>query len=139
MKILKKTLIIFIVLGLGIMAYLYFGTYSEGTRAGIIMKISKKGTLFKTWEGQMNLETFGAMKSTNNVSETFSFSIENGNPELIEDLNAAALSGERVNLKYFERYISVFWGGETRYFATGVETSTDNTGEKGKNDRFPRH
>ena len=139
MKTLKKTLIIIIVLGLGIMAFLYFGTYSEGTRAGIIMKISSKGALFKTWEGQMNLETFGAMKSTNMVSETFSFSIEDGNPELIEDLNAAALSGKRVNLKYIERYITVFWRGETKYFATGVETSIDNAGEKEKNDRFPRH
>ena len=139
MKTLKKILIIIVILGLGIMAFLYFGIYSEGTRAGIIMKVSSKGALIKTWEGQMNLETFGAMKSTNMVSETFSFSIEDGNPELIEELNAAALSGERVNLRYIERYISVFWRGETKYFAIGVETSSNKTGEKEKDARFPRH
>ncbi len=136
MKMVKKILIIIIIIAIAVLAFLYFGTYSEGHRAGIIMKVSKKGTIFKTWEGQMNLETFGAMKTENIVSETFSFSIEGGNQELIDELNAAALAGERVNLKYIERYIQVSWRGETKYFAIGVERSNSN----GKKDeRFPRH
>jgi len=135
MKMLKKILIVILIIAIAVGAFLYFGTYSEGHRAGIIMKVSKKGTIFKTWEGQMNLETFGAMKSENIVSETFSFSIEDGNQDLIDELNAAALSGDRVNLKYIERYISVSWRGETKYFAIDVERSNKN-GENG--DRFPR-
>lgn len=136
MKTFKKILIVILILLIGVGAFLYFGTYSEGHRAGIVMKVSKKGTIFKTWEGQMNLETFGAMKTDNIVSETFSFSIEGGNQELIDDLNAAALSGDRVNLKYIERYITVAWRGETKYFAVGVERS-GSTSEK--DERFPRH
>ncbi len=136
MKMLKKILIVILIIAVAIGAFLYFGTYSEGHRAGIIMKVSKKGTIFKTWEGQMNLETFGAMKSDNIVSETFSFSIEEGNQDLIDELNAAALSGDRVNLKYIERYINVSWRGETKYFAIDVERS-NNSGEK--DETFPRH
>ena len=138
MKTLKKILIVIVILALAIGAFLYFGTYSEGHRAGIIMKVSKKGTIFKTWEGQMNLETFGAIKTDNIVSEIFSFSIEDGNQDLIDELNAAALSGERVNLKYIERYIKVSWRGETKYFAIGVETATSSQGEKEEDKRFPR-
>ena len=135
MKTIKKILIVVLVLAVAVLAFLYFGIYSEGHRAGIIMKVSKKGTIFKTWEGQMNLETFGAIKTDNIVSETFSFSIEKGNPELIDQLNAAALSGDRINLEYKERYIRVPWRGDSKYFAIGVERGP---GSSNKDARFPR-
>jgi hypothetical protein len=126
----KKILIAILVIFLGVMAFLYFSVYSEGTRAGIIMKISKRGAIFKTWEGQMNLQTFGAIKDPNNIiSETFTFSIEKGNQELLDKLEEAALSGKRVNLHYIERYSIIFWRGDTRVFATGVDLSTTPTNE----------
>lgn len=137
MNLFKKILLGIVIVILAVVAFLYFGTYSEGTRAGIIMKVSKKGTIFKTWEGQMNLETFGAVKTDNIVSETFSFSIEKGNQELIDALNAAALSGDRVNLKYIERYIKVSWRGESKYFAVDVEQGPASS--DGDDTKFPRH
>ena len=138
MSTFKKIIAFIVIIGLAILAFLYFGTFSEGTRAGIIMKISKRGAIVKTWEGQMNLETFGAVKdATNIVTETFTFSIERGSQELIDELNAAALSGERVNLKYIERYISVFWRGDTKVFAVGIERSA-GTPQKDEDETFPR-
>jgi len=137
MNTFKKTIIVIVVIALGVLAFLYYGTFSKGTRAGIIMKLSERGVMFKTWEGQMNLETFGAVKDASNiVTETFTFSVEPGNSELLKELNAAALSGERVNLNYIERYIQVAWRGDTKVFATGVERS-GKTSQKDK-DRFPR-
>ena len=137
----KKVLIFILIIGLGVLAFLYFGTYSEGTRAGIIMKVSKRGAIVKTWEGQMNLQTFGAIKDPNNIiSETFTFSVERGNEELIKKLNKAALSGQRVNLKYIERYIKVFWRGDTNVFAIDVETQDGNSeseAEPVSEDNFP--
>lgn len=136
----KKVLVIIVLIFLAVMAFLYFGTYSEGSRAGIIMKVSKRGAIVKTWEGQMNLQTFGAIKDPNNIiSETFTFSIERGNDELVDKLNKAALSGKRVNLKYIERYIKVFWRGDTKVFATDVEIQGDseNAPEEEKPDNFP--
>ena len=139
MKTVKKVLLVIVIVGLGIMAFLYFGKYSEGTRAGIIMKVSKKGAIFKTWEGQMNLETFGAISKTSNlVNETFTFSIEKGNTKLIESLNDAALSGERVNLNYYERYMKVPWRGDTKYFATDVDFGAAEQ-SKDESSKFPRH
>ncbi len=140
MKTIKKVVLVIVIVGLGILAFLYFGKYSEGTRAGIVMKVSKKGAIFKTWEGQMNLETFGAIsKSSNLVNETFTFSIEKGNTELIESLNDAALSGQRINLHYYERYMKVSWRGDTKYFATGVERLNSAQPVEDKEKKFPRN
>ena len=56
---------------------------------------------------------------------------------MIDELNAAALSGDRVNLQYIERYIKVSWRGETKYFAVGVERSA-NSQDSEKDTKFPR-
>ena len=133
----KKIVIVLIVIAIGVMAFLYFGVYSEGTRAGVIMKVSKKGVIFKTWEGQMNLETFGSIKSDNIISETFSFSIKKGDHVLFDKLNDAALSGNRVNLKYIERYSILFFRGDTKYFAVGIEDSGSGKNME-QNNEFPR-
>ena len=134
----KKIVFGILVVAIGILLFLYFGTFSEGTRAGIIMKVSKRGTIIKTWEGQMNLQTFGAIKDPNNIiSETFTFSVERGNDQLIEKLNKAALSGQRVNLIYIERYIQVFWRGDTKVFAIDVDLPNSDEAPPEKEDSFP--
>ena len=136
---LKKIGIVILIILIGVLLFLYYGTYSEGTRAGIIMKVSKKGAIFKTWEGQMNLQTFGAVKDPNNIiSETFVFSIEGDNKELIDKLNEAALSGQRVNLHYIERYTGIVWRGDTKVFAVDLDMQKNGEDESGKNeDGFP--
>ena len=126
MSIFKKIVFGLIILGLLVLSFFYFGTFSEGSRAGVVTKISQRGVLFKTWEGQMSLKTFGAIQSENMVSDTYTFSIEKGNDSLIEQLQEAALSGERVNLLYKERYMEVPWRGDTKVFATGLERQVEN-------------
>lgn len=100
---------------------MYWGVYDEGVRAGNVLRISKKGMLFKTYEGQLNLQTFGALKGANPIMESFDFSVEGDNEQVIKDLEAVALSGERVNLHYVKRYSTFPWRGDTKYFITKVE------------------
>ena len=121
MSILKKIVFGLVVLGLAVLAFFYYGTFSEGSRAGVVTKISERGVIFKTWEGQMSLKTFGAIQSENMVSDTYTFSIEKGNMDLVKELQDAALSGERVNLIYKERYMTVPWRGDTKVFAVDLE------------------
>lgn len=120
-KWLKRFLWVIIIGALLVFAYAYWGTYSEGIRSGMVVKISKKGWIFKTYEGQLNLQTFGANKSPNLVSESFEFSVEGDQSDVIKTLEEASLSGERVSLKYTERLAKFFWRGETKYFVTEVE------------------
>ena len=120
-KVLSTILVLLVLIGIGTFSFLYFGTYSEGVRSGVIMKVSKRGVVFKTYEGQLNMEGFGAVDTDNQFSEVWEFSIEKSHSEIIEKLEKAALDGERVNLEYVERYSAFPWRGDTKYFVTKVD------------------
>ncbi len=121
LKWVKRIAVIAVILLIGLFCFAYWGSYSEGIRSGMVVKISKKGWIFKTYEGQLNLQTFGANKSPNIVSESFEFSVDTDRAEIIKMLEEASLSGERVSLKYTERMMTFFWRGDTKYFVTEVE------------------
>ena len=125
--IFRNLLIFILVIIIGIITFSYYGIYDEGVRAGNVVRISKKGVLFKTYEGQLNLQSFGALKgSASPFLETFDFSVEKNRPDIIRELEAVSLSGERVNLHYIKRYTLFPWRGETKYFITGVEREGEN-------------
>ena len=91
--------------------FIYFVTYSDGYRAGELVKFTHKGVLVKTWEGQIS----------QGVSEAqiFEFSVEDSEKEVIQKLQD--LQGNHVKLTYKERYSTIFWLGDTKYFITEVE------------------
>ncbi|MBS1949535.1 MAG: hypothetical protein OJF59_001431 [Cytophagales bacterium] len=120
-KIFKWLLLIVIVVGIAVFAFYYWGVYEQGIMAGKVLRITQKGILFKTYEGKLSLETFGALKGTSPIAETFDFSVESDQTEVIKELEQVALSGERVNLKFVKRYTIFPWRGDTRYFIEGIE------------------
>jgi len=121
MKIIKRTVIIALLLFLAFCAFTYWGKYEEGVMAGKVLRISQKGIIFKTYEGKLGLESFGALKGTSPIAETFDFSVESREKEVIKELEEVALTGERINLHFFKRYIAFPWRGNTKYFASKVE------------------
>ena len=105
-------LITTIVLGIsGYFAFLYYATYSDGIRSGELIKISSKGVLFKTYEGELSQGISGA--------KIFSFSVLDGDSQVIEQLKE--LQGQYVKVTYIERYKTFPWWGDTTYFVTAVE------------------
>ncbi|HDP75377.1 MAG TPA: hypothetical protein ENN49_05825 [Bacteroidales bacterium] len=121
MKIIRRILLFITLLLVAIAAFLYWGTYEEGVMAGKIIRISQKGVIFKTYEAKLSLESFGALRGTSPIAETFDFSVERGNDEIVKELERVSLTGERVNIHFKKRYIRVPWRGNTRYFATQVK------------------
>lgn len=121
MKFIKRALIIALILGLGVLSFAYWGTYEKGVMAGKVLRITEKGVIFKTHEGKISLDSFGALKGVSPVAETFDFSVESDQTEVIEQLSKVALSGERVNLYFVKRYMRFAWRGDTKYFVTKVE------------------
>jgi len=113
-------LVLLIVLA-AVLAFFSYATYSEGTRAGFVIKVSKKGFLFKTWEGQLNLQSFGAANPNNAFAEVFDFSIYRGDTTTYHVLQEVSLTGERINLHYEEKYAILPWQGDTRYFVTKID------------------
>lgn len=92
-------------------------SYSEGERAGYVQKLSKKGWLCKTWEGELALVT---MPGT--VGEKFYFSVRDDS--LAQTINRSI--GRRVSLDYEEHVgIPSSCFGETRYFITGIKAIED--------------
>ncbi len=122
-KTIKIVIISAFILGIIIFSFLYWGSYSSGVRSGVVVKVSKKGFLFKTYEGQLNLETFGAIKGSSVINQSFDFSVDKDDDEIFSQLEQVSLSAEHVNLHYTERYVKFFWRGDTKYFVTQVERS----------------
>jgi hypothetical protein len=94
----------------GYFTFIYYIPYSEGVRSGELIKISHKGYVVKTWEGEISQGISGA--------QIFSFSVMDNQPEAIEKLKE--LQGKFVKVNYIERYRTFFWWGDTRYFITNV-------------------
>ena len=120
-KVTRIILIVLLIAGVITFSFLYWGTYEDGVLAGKVLRISQKGVMFKTYEGKINLETFGALKGTSPIAESFDFSVEKGDKDLVKELQTVALSGERVNLYFVKRYARFPWRGDTKYFATRIE------------------
>tara|TARA_R110002020_G_scaffold333885_4_gene549288 strand:- start:275 stop:643 length:369 start_codon:yes stop_codon:yes gene_type:complete len=100
-----------LLLAIAFYSFVYFVTYSEGTRAGELIKFSHKGVIVKTWEGQISQGISGA--------QIFDFSVLDKNDDVIEKLKE--YQGSYVKLTYVERYATFFFWGDTHYFVTEVE------------------
>ncbi|MEO0334067.1 MAG: hypothetical protein AAF223_20740, partial [Bacteroidota bacterium] len=53
------------------------------------------------------------------------FSVDRGNDEVIKALEAAVDNGNRVKLRYKEKYFQFSWRGDTKYFIYEVEEVPD--------------
>lgn len=123
-KIIKRILLIALALGIATLAFLYFGVYERGVMSGKVLRITEKGMVFKTYEGKLNLESFGALKGASPVAETFDFSVESNQADVIKQLEEVSLSGERVSLHFVKRYMKFPWRGDTSYFIESVDRET---------------
>ena len=87
-------------------------SYSEGERAGYLQKLSRKGWLCKTWEGEILLSSMPGA-----IPERFAFTVRDEN--VVRQLQAAM--GQRVQLTYSQHVgVPTSCFGETSYFVTGV-------------------
>jgi hypothetical protein len=92
-------------------------SYSAGERAGYVQKLSKKGWICKTWEGELALVT---MPGT--VGEKFYFSVRND--AIAQQINRSI--GRRVSLDYEEHIgLPTSCFGETGHFITGIKAIED--------------
>jgi hypothetical protein len=87
-------------------------SYSTGERAGYVQKLSQKGWLCKTWEGELAMVT---MPGT--TAEKFLFTV--WDPQVVAEINQAM--GRRVSLHYEQKVgLPTSCFGETRYWVNKV-------------------
>jgi hypothetical protein len=88
-------------------------SYSEGERAGFLQKVSYKGWICKTWEGELSLVAIPGA-----APEKFLFTVRDNS--VAEQLNAAA--GKRVALQYEQhKGLPSSCFGDTDYFVVGLK------------------
>jgi hypothetical protein len=118
-KVRNKALIALLVLlivpvvGASLWVWISLGyTYAMGERAGYIQKISKKGWLCKTWEGELAMANLPGT-----MPQIFTFTVRNDSVAHVIEQNA----GKQVSLTYEQhRGVPTTCFGETEYFVTGV-------------------
>jgi hypothetical protein len=92
-------------------------SFSSGERAGWVQKISNKGWLCKTWEGELSLVSLPG-----STAEKFLFSVRDD--AVAQDITR--LMGRRVSLHYEEKVgLPTSCFGETRHYVTKITESAD--------------
>jgi len=88
-------------------------TYSSGERAGYVQKLSQKGWVCKTYEGELILVSMPGTQA-----EKFFFTVRN--KTVAEKINKTV--GQRVRLLYEEhKGLPTSCFGDTAYFVTDVQ------------------
>ena len=115
MKLLRPKILLTFLLFLGT-AYLlvaFYWSYSDGSRAGYIQKLSQKGWVCKTWEGELAMTTVPGVAPV-----LWGFSV--WDKHVADDLTK--VMGKRVILHYKEyRYLPTTCFGETDYYVDRVD------------------
>lgn len=117
---------IFILLVLTMLLLTGCGNYSEGDRVGQITKFSKRGLIWKTWEGELNL---GGMRASADgvVANVFKFSLDSNNKykvdqeQIILDIQYCMDTGVRCKLMYQQEIVIAPWRADHDYIITNVE------------------
>jgi hypothetical protein len=92
-------------------------SYSEGERAGYVQKLSSKGWVCKTWEGEIAMVTMPGA-----IPEKFPFTVREA--AIAGKVND--LAGKRVVLTYQQhKFLPTSCFGETEYFVTSVREVLD--------------
>lgn len=89
---------------------------SEGSRAGTLSKLSNKGLIFKTNEGELYMSMFiGDNAAASGSTNIWAFSVDKSEPELMTQLESFVGNGKRVQLFYREKFVTLPWRGDTPY------------------------
>lgn len=95
-------------------------SYAEGERTGYVQKLSRKGWLCKTWEGEIVMVTMPGA-----IPEKFEFTVHDQG--VVEAINR--LAGNRVVLRYKQhKFIPTSCFGETEYFVDNVRAVSEMPG-----------
>ncbi len=100
---------VFLLVCAGYFAYSQL-SYSDGFRSGQLVKISRRGVVFKTHEGTLNL-------SPNGMMTAWEFSVKDGKTAT----ELQGLEGKQIRVHYKQRYQTFFWQGETEYIVDAAE------------------
>lgn len=110
------TVFLVLILSLGgFVWYRYYFVFAEGVKSGQLNYVTKKGYIFKTYEGKL-IQSGVKSSGTSIQSNEFVFSIED--ERVAKQLELA--SGKYIDLHYNEYISSLPWRGMSQYVVDSV-------------------
>ena len=110
--------LLFLLVVLGVLYVLTGWSFSDGERAGTVSKFSRRGYVFKTYEGVLNVGGFSG-ETGSLTPQYFDFSVKE--EAVAKQITEAVRTGQRVTLHYEEKILKLPWNGDTKYYITGVD------------------
>jgi hypothetical protein len=112
-KVIAAIVVAVVLIAVGFTYLTLHWSYSDGERAGFLLKFSHKGYVCKTWEGELALVTLPGT-----VAERFPFTVR-------DEAVAKALApniGKRISVHYEQRkWVPSSCFGDTEYFVTSAQ------------------
>lgn len=120
-KFTRRFLFILVVVLLMLGYWKFFITYSDGYRSGLLQKLSHKGNIFKTYEGELVQRSIVSTSNVGIASEKFYFSVT------IDSVAKAMenFEGKNVKLHYKQKNGTLPWRGESVYIVDRVEIDSN--------------
>lgn len=111
-------LLLFLLVVFGVLYVMTGWSYSDGERAGTVSKFSRRGYVFKTYEGVLNVGGFSG-ETGSLTPQYFDFSVKD--EAVAKQITDAVRTGQRVTLHYEEKLFRLPWNGDTKYYITSVD------------------
>lgn len=96
--------------------------YSEGDRVGVVTKFSRRGLIWKSWEGEMTLTGFRPTENGAMVANLWQFSADD---QIAAEISKAMQTGGPLKLTYRQWAIAPSFQ-DTDYNITKVELAGTN-------------
>ncbi len=93
----------------------YYNVKSDGTRTVYLVKISRKGDIFKTYEGEA-LVSIGTSPQNSITADKFIYSVTS--KALYDSLTK--YEGQKMTLKYHQYRKTLPWRGDSEYIVYGM-------------------
>lgn len=117
-----RLLLVVITLFILISLFLNSLTYSEGFIIGKPTTFSKRGFVFKTYEGEIKVSGTDFSEIEGIDSGKWRFSVEKDIEEdVLNSIEIAIQDNKRAKFYYKEKYLTFSWSGDTKYYVYDIE------------------
>lgn len=107
-KIVFLSILFLLLFGVGYVYWFYYNPYSDGSREGLLIKCSRKGNIFKTFEGEMVQAGLRSVQGGAINTNNFYFSVSD--IQLADSLDK--VSNKNVKVHYTQYRKALPWRGE---------------------------
>ena len=117
-KTFGKIIVILLLLFLASVWFVSSYHYADGSRTGYLSKFSKKGYVFKTYEGELFVGGANADNSSL-INNMWFFSVNSDDQPVIDSLRK--FEGKIVRLHYYSVIKNMPWQGDQRFYIHKAE------------------